>query len=214
MVRAGSVLVNVVTGFRLRFVRTAADTGGTLLEVEATYPPGGPAPPLHLHPEQEERFEALRGSVRVRLGGEERELREGETLRIPPRVPHAMWNAGTAAATLRWETRPALRTEDLFERLMTLAALGRVDRHGTPGLLDLAILFPAHRREMRIARPPYVVQRALFGLLAPLACALGRDRLPAAEETSAGRSATFGPGLGAAVSGTREPDLRTAAGGR
>jgi hypothetical protein len=38
-------------GFRLRLVRTAAETGGELLEMEATYGGTGQLPPEHLHPQ-------------------------------------------------------------------------------------------------------------------------------------------------------------------
>lgn len=180
MARAGETLVNTVTGFQLRFLKTAAETHGELLEVEATYPPHGPAPPEHFHPRQQEHFEVLQGSVRARLAGEIHDLHAGDTLVIPSGVPHAMWNPEPRAAMVRWQTRPALRTEFLFERLMTLATLGRVDAHGTPTLLDLAILVPMYRDEMRATRPPEFVQRLVFGLLAPVARALGRHRLPAA----------------------------------
>ena len=166
--------MNAVTGFTLRFVKTSADTNGELLEVEATYTPKGVAPPAHFHPRQEEHFEVLRGTVRVRFAGEIRDLHAGEVLVVPPGVPHAMWNATDEEASLRWQTRPALRTEDFFLRLMTLAKLGRVNANGAPCLLDVAVLFRTHRDEVRLAAPPELAQRLVFGVLAPVARALGR----------------------------------------
>lgn len=101
-----------VPGFERLTVRTpAADSGGELLELEAVYPPGGKAPPEHYHPAQEERFEAVEGSVHVRLDGRERELGRGETLVVPPRARHTFWNPGAEPARLLWQVRPALRTE-------------------------------------------------------------------------------------------------------
>ena len=174
MARSGDTFVNAVTGFTLRFVKTSADTDGQLLEVEATYPPQGVAPPAHFHPRQEEHFEVLRGAVRVRFAGEIRDLHAGEVLVVPPGVPHAMWNATGEEASVRWQTRPALRTEDFFVRLMILAKLGRVNASGAPGLLDAAVLFRMHQAEVRLASPPERVQRLVFGVLAPVARALGR----------------------------------------
>src|SRR5690348_9606715 len=98
----------------LRVVRGADDTGGELLELEATYEPGSVEPPEHLHPKQDERFEILAGTMAARIGDERKVLEAGEELFIPAGTPHSMWNAGSDTARLAWETRPALRTEDFF----------------------------------------------------------------------------------------------------
>ena len=50
-------------GLRLRFVRTAAETDGEVLELEASYSGEGALPPEHLHPHQTERFEVLEGTM-------------------------------------------------------------------------------------------------------------------------------------------------------
>jgi quercetin dioxygenase-like cupin family protein len=174
MVRAGDTLTNPATGQTLRFLRTAADTAGALLEIEATWAPRGAEPPEHYHPRQAERFTVLAGALRVRVAGAERELRAGDTLDLAARVPHSMWNAGDAPAVARWETRPALGTERLFASLHAFAAAGAVDARGVPPLLDLAVLVPRHWGEVRLTRPAPAVQRVVFGVLGPLARALGR----------------------------------------
>jgi mannose-6-phosphate isomerase-like protein (cupin superfamily) len=112
---SGDLLDNPVAGFRLRLVRTSADTDGELLEMEATYRPSSTPPLEHFHPNQVEHFEILEGVMKARIDGEERELRAGDTLDIDSGVVHAMWNPGPEVARTRWETRPALRTEDFFE---------------------------------------------------------------------------------------------------
>lgn len=178
MVRAGDILTNAATGQSLRFLRTAADTDGALLEIESTWPPRGSAPPEHFHPQQAERFTVLAGTLRVRVAGAERELHAGDTLDIPAGVPHGMWNGGDAPATARWETRPALGTERLFESLHAFAAAGAVNARGVPPLLDLAVLVPRHWDELRLTSPAPAVQRLVFGVLGPLARALGRGEPP------------------------------------
>lgn len=115
MARAGDELYNPSTGHRLRFRRTAGDTGGELVEVESIYEADSAAPPEHLHPSQEERFEVLEGEVRLRVAGREQTLSEGEQLTLAPGTAHAMWNAAGRPARLIWQTRPALRTESFFE---------------------------------------------------------------------------------------------------
>jgi len=102
-------------GFRLRLVRTAAETGGELLEMEATYGGTGGLPPEHLHPRQAERFEVIAGTMRTIIGGTERRYGPGETFDVAAGTPHQMTAEGPSR--VRWEVRPALRTAEFFERL-------------------------------------------------------------------------------------------------
>jgi hypothetical protein len=119
----------------------------------------------------------LAGTVRVRLGGALRDLRAGDALDVPAGARHAMWNpSGDLSATVRWETRPALTTERMFEAMFGLATRGAVDARGVPGLLDMAVLLRRHRREFRLSRPAPAVQAIVFGTLAPVARLLGRGR--------------------------------------
>jgi mannose-6-phosphate isomerase-like protein (cupin superfamily) len=86
-------------------------------EVEASYRPGGSPPPAHLHPAQDEHFEVLEGAVRVRVGGEERELGAGAEIEIERGQVHQMWNSGSEPARVRWVTTPGGRSEQWFRTL-------------------------------------------------------------------------------------------------
>ena len=101
-------------GFRLKLVQTAAETGGELLEMEASYGGEGMAPE-HLHPSQDEHFEVLEGAVLTVVDGEERRYETGESFDVPANTPHQM--TGDGPAKVRWQVRPALRTAEFFERL-------------------------------------------------------------------------------------------------
>jgi quercetin dioxygenase-like cupin family protein len=107
-------------GFRLRLVKTAAETGGDLLEMEASYGEGAALPPEHLHPSQAERFEVLEGAMTTIIDGVERRYGAGETFEVPVGTPHQM--TGDGAARVRWQVRPALRTAEFFEALYGGAA--------------------------------------------------------------------------------------------
>lgn len=102
-------------GFRLLLVRTAAETGGAVLEMEASYGGTAPAPPEHLHPHQAERFEVLEGSIRAVIAGVERRYGPGERFDVPEATPHQM--AAEEPSRVRWEVLPALRTAEFFEGL-------------------------------------------------------------------------------------------------
>jgi quercetin dioxygenase-like cupin family protein len=114
MARAGQEIQGF-GGYRLLLVRTGAETGGELLEMEAVYADASGLPPEHLHPAQEERFEVLEGTIRALIGGEEGRYEAGETFEVPAGTPHQM--AAEGPARMRWEVRPALRTAEFFERL-------------------------------------------------------------------------------------------------
>jgi quercetin dioxygenase-like cupin family protein len=90
------------------------------LEVEALYGRNGSPPPKHFHPAQAEHFEVLSGSVRTRVAGRERMLQPGDTLDIPARAVHQMWNEADEPARVSWRTTPAGRTLDWFRAIDAL----------------------------------------------------------------------------------------------
>jgi quercetin dioxygenase-like cupin family protein len=120
-VPAGDSIDNPAARMKLLLVRTAAETDGELLEMEASYEPGSVEPPEHFHPSQDERFEILAGTMEARIGDERKILEAGEEVFIPAGTPHAMWNAGSETARVAWETRPALRTEEFFRAVARVA---------------------------------------------------------------------------------------------
>ncbi len=113
MAHAGQVIGQ--GGFRLRLIKTAAETHGELLEMEASYAGDGPLPPEHLHPSQLERFEVLEGAMRTMIAGVERRYEAGEAFEVPAGTPHQM--AGDGPARVHWRVTPALRTAEFFEQL-------------------------------------------------------------------------------------------------
>lgn len=179
MAKTGDVLDNPFTGQRLVFRKTARETGGELLEVESVYTKPSPSrPPAHYHPHQEERFEVLSGALRVRVGDEERMLREGDVLVVPPNTPHEMW-AEEGGVRVSWRTYPALETESFFETLWGLARDGKTNEKGAPNLFRMAVIAREYADEFRLAKPPYPVQRMIFAALAPAGRLLGyRARYP------------------------------------
>jgi quercetin dioxygenase-like cupin family protein len=142
-----------------------------LLEVEATYHPGGSQPPKHLHPSQAEHFEVLEGELQARVGGEQRTLRTGDTLDIPTGTPHQMWNASDGPTRVAWQTRPAGRTLEWFATLDRLRREGRVGKDGMPGPLAFGVYLTEYRDVFRLAGPDFLLRPAL-GLLG----AIGRRR--------------------------------------
>ncbi len=103
--------------YRLRLVTTGAESDGELLEMEASYGEGAMMPPMHLHPSQAERFEVLEGAMLTVVDGVERRYEQGEAFDVPAGTPHQM--TGDGAAKVKWQVRPAQRTAEFFEVLLS-----------------------------------------------------------------------------------------------
>jgi len=77
MAKADDEIFNPRTGQRMIFLETGKETHGELLRNESYNPPTGVAEPEHVHPFQQSGAEVISGSVRFRVGGEERSLGAG-----------------------------------------------------------------------------------------------------------------------------------------
>ncbi len=145
MVRAGDELVNPLTGERIVFRRTAAETGGTLLEMDDFWTQPGVRAPAHVHPEMQESWEIVAGTACFRIAGEERTAGPGAVLVADPGVPHQAWNAGEEPVHVRIQMCPALRWETFVERLFALARDAHSDGRQAPDpqlALELLREFP------------------------------------------------------------------------
>jgi mannose-6-phosphate isomerase-like protein (cupin superfamily) len=78
---------------------------------EATVPVGG-ATVEHLHRETEELYLVTAGTGRMRLEGEERDVRAGDCVVIPPGARHTIANTGDVPLRLLCCCAPPYRDED------------------------------------------------------------------------------------------------------
>ena len=107
MAKPGDELLNPHTGQSIRFVSIEPE----LLVMESSYKAGGAQAPGHFHPSQEEQFEVLSGAVLTSVDGDQQILSEGDRITIPAGTPHTFGGHPEQDATVRWEVRPALRTD-------------------------------------------------------------------------------------------------------
>ncbi len=190
MARACLSIENPVTGERLTFLRTAADTAGALMSFEFTLAPGGGVPVAHIHPKQEERYHVVDGTFAIRVRRTTIEATAGRSLLVRAGVPHRLWNPTDRAGRMVIEFRPALRMEDLFVDLWALSRTRRANRWGIPrDPLLAAVVGHAYLDEGILPVVPAWLQRASVAPVAWLARRLGY-RLPTeiAAERRAGRA--------------------------
>ena len=56
----------------------------------------------------------------------------------------------------------------MLETFWGLGSEGKTNRKGVPNLLQLAVIMTEYDDVMRLAKPPWIVQKLLFGVLAPV----------------------------------------------
>jgi quercetin dioxygenase-like cupin family protein len=173
MIRTVDTIHNPVTGERITFLATSADTDGEAVVIETVVQPDGAVCAAHVHPTQSERFAVKSGKLGMKLGREKRELGPGQWLTVEPGTSHSFWNAGDEPVTFVCEIRPALQFESLLETMFALAADGKTNRKGMPNLLRLAVIADAHFDTVRLPFPPAWLQKAGLVLAAPVGRLLG-----------------------------------------
>jgi quercetin dioxygenase-like cupin family protein len=173
MIRAGDTIHNPVTGERIVFHQTSADTGGEAVVIETFVEPGGFVASAHVHPAQEERFQVLRGTVGFQVGRTKQTAGPGARVTIPAGTRHRFWNAGDDVAQFVCEIRPALQFESLLETMFALAADGKTNRKGMPNPLRLAVIANAHFDTVQLPFPPAALQKLGLVMGAPLGRLLG-----------------------------------------
>jgi mannose-6-phosphate isomerase-like protein (cupin superfamily) len=173
MIRTGDTIHNPVTGERVTFLATSADTDGEAVVIETVVQPDGFVAAAHVHPTQSERFAVKSGTLGVKAGGEKLTLGPGDVVTVEPGTPHRFWNAGDEPVRFVCEVRPALQFESLLETMFALAADGKTNRKGMPNLLRLAVIANAHFDTVRLPFPPDELQKLWLVLGAPIGRVLG-----------------------------------------
>jgi quercetin dioxygenase-like cupin family protein len=170
---AGDQIENPVTGERLVFHETAAETGGERVVFETIVQPGGFVAAAHVHPFQTERFEVLAGTVGMRCGKDKVELRPGDVAVVEPQTPHKFWNAGDDEVRFVCTVTPALQFERLIATMFSLAADGKTNKKGMPNPIRLAVIANRHFDDVRLPLIPPSLQKLALALGAPVGMLLG-----------------------------------------
>ena len=176
MISKGQTLVNPVTGERMTFLRTAAETDGEYVLIELHAEPQAFVAAAHVHPAQVETFEIVSGTFGAQVAGRTIEARAGDVLVVEPGQAHKWWNAGEGELVFRCELRPALGFESLIETMFALAAAGKTNKKGLPNPFRLAVIAHAHFDTVRLPFPPAPLQRAALAAGVPLGRLLGYRR--------------------------------------
>jgi mannose-6-phosphate isomerase-like protein (cupin superfamily) len=187
VIHAGDTIENPITGERIVFNKTSAETNGEAVEIEVYVRPGGVVAAAHVHPYQTERFEVISGRIGMKLGRRKLEAGPNDIVVIEPGTPHKFWNAGDEELRFVTVIRPALQFERLLETMFGLAADGKTNRKGMPNPLRLAVIAREHFDDVRLPFPPVWMQRAGLALGAPVGRLAGYEPtyVPAGDPAAA-----------------------------
>lgn len=167
MFHAGDQIENPVTGERLVFHETSAETKGERVVFETIVRPGGFVAAAHVHPFQTERFEVLAGTLGMKQGRTKVELTAGAVATVEPGTPHKFWNAGDDEVRFLCTVTPAQQFERLIETMYSLAAAGKTNKKGMPNPLRLAVIANHHFDDVRLPVIPQSLQKLGLVLGAP-----------------------------------------------
>jgi predicted N-acetyltransferase YhbS/quercetin dioxygenase-like cupin family protein len=173
----GELYENPVTGERGVVRVPPSEANGHLLVVDLYLRPGGKVAGEHVHPVTTEAFTAVRGRLAVRHDGRALDAGPGTRVQVAPGVAHEFWNPTDEEVRVVVEVQPGERLVQMIRQLFLTAQDGRTDADGRPRPLHAAVLAREFADTMRFTSPPQLVQRALFGLLSPLARITGHRAL-------------------------------------
>jgi mannose-6-phosphate isomerase-like protein (cupin superfamily) len=187
VIHAGDTIENPITGERIVFNKTSAETNGEAVEIEVYVRPGGVVAAAHVHPYQTERFEVISGRIGMKLGRRKLEAGPNDIVVVEPGTSHKFWNAGDEELRFVTVIRPALQFERLLETMFGLAADGKTNRKGMPNPLRLAVIAREHFDDVRLPFPPVWMQRAGLALGAPVGRLAGYEPtyVPAGDPAAA-----------------------------
>jgi len=105
--RAGDAVHNPLTGETLVLLKAHAETDGRSFEGDLILDPHSAVAFEHVHHDVEQSYTVVEGILSVSLAGEEREVRPGETLVVPPGTAYRPMNRGDQRVRFVAGGRPA-----------------------------------------------------------------------------------------------------------
>ena len=132
---------------------------------------------LDEHVRQWERHTVLAGRRGMQIGRRRLTLGPGDTVDVPPETSHRTFAVDGGEVRFLLEVRPALKTEAAIESWGLLARAGKVNRWGSPRLLQLMVLADEYHVENRMAWPPAWLQTPVVRALARLGRRRGHRRV-------------------------------------
>lgn len=136
------VITNPVSGEKVTFICTSAETNGLKSVIEIELQPTAEGPPLHYHKAYSETFRILDGELNLQIGKEHKRAKKGETYKVEKSQTHSFRNDSGSPARIEVTLSPGHEGfENAISILFGLSKDGLVSSKGLPKkLIHLAII--------------------------------------------------------------------------
>lgn len=151
-------------GMRWEITRSTEATGGEVFESTHWYDAREPGPNVHVHPNSDDTFAVIDGTLEVYIDGEWRSVRAGETATAAAGVPHTFRNASDQTVKVKVTMQPAGRSEAFFRDMHRLIHEGKIKRlppKDPRSAIYAAMLIGEYPDEIRSIKPPNGVFKTL-----------------------------------------------------
>lgn len=151
-----------VFGLEATVTVPSAATDGAYVEMDVTAEPSS-GTMIHYHPEQEETYRVLEGTLEVLRDDRWRAVPAGESLTVPRGAVHGFRNTSEASVRFLNVHRPALAFQEHLETLDRLTRAGKI--RGTKDLRSLIYMSMSateHRPDVTVKPPPWVAKALAF----------------------------------------------------
>lgn len=160
--RAKVLDLRSVFGVEARITTPAEATGGEYVEMDVTAEPGSETL-IHYHPEQEETYQVLEGTLEVFRDDQWRAVPAGESLTVPQGAVHGFRNASESPVRFLNVHRPALAFQEHLETLDRLIRTGKIRGTKDPrSLIYMSMSAVEHRPDVAVKPAQWVARGLAF----------------------------------------------------
>jgi mannose-6-phosphate isomerase-like protein (cupin superfamily) len=151
-----------VFGLQATVTTPSETTGGAYVEMDVKVQPGS-GTMIHYHPEQEETYRILEGTLEVFRDDQWRAVPAGESLTVARGAVHGFRNASDVPVRFLNVHRPALAFQEHLETLDRLSRAGKMRGTKDPrSLIYMSMSAVEHRPDVAVKPPQWVVRGLAF----------------------------------------------------
>lgn len=151
-----------IFGLEATVTSPSAAADGAYVEMDVAAEPGS-GTLIHYHPEQEETYRVLEGTLEVFCDGQWHAVPAGESLKVPQGAVHGFRNASETPVRFLNVHRPALAFQEHLETLDRLIRAGKIRGTKDPrSLIYMSMSAVEHRPDVAVKPPQWVVRGLAF----------------------------------------------------
>jgi quercetin dioxygenase-like cupin family protein len=151
-----------VFGLTATVTTSASQTDGAYVEMDVVAHPGSQTM-IHYHPEQEETYQVVEGTLEVFRDGQWQSVPAGVSMMVPPKMVHGFRNTTTAPVRFINVHRPALNFQAHLETVARLSRTGKIRGTKDPrSLMYMAMSAEKYKPDVAVKPPQWAVRMLAY----------------------------------------------------